>query len=215
MEKRATTEEICLQVFARAVAAVTHEIKNTLSIINENAGLLEDLAALADEDSGIPPGHLRSAAATIMKQVVRSNAIMKNLNTFAHSADTPFARVHLEQTLLLMVALTSRQAAMKKTAVSVSCPPDLGIHTHVFAFESLLYLALCRIYNGTASESTLQVEASDDHSLLTIRFSVPGQSASLFDTVSVDEAALAEKIRAVLGGEKGTFVIQFPPSAAK
>ena len=111
-------------------------------------GLLEDLAALAEEDSGVPSGHLQSAVSTIMKQVVRSNMIMKNLNTFAHSADTPFAQVNLEQTLLLMVALTARQAAMKKTAVSASCPPDLGIHTHLFSFESLVYLTLCRIYKG-------------------------------------------------------------------
>ncbi len=215
MENRANTDEICLQVFARALAAVTHEIKNTLSIINENAGLLEDLATLTDEDSAIPPGHLRSAVATIMRQVVRSNVIMKNLNTFAHSADTPFARVNLEQTLLLMVALTARQAAMKKTTVSASCPADLGIHTHVFSFESLVYLVLCRIYNVIASESTLQVKAVEDNSMLTISFSAPDQSVSLLDTVSADEASLAEKIGAVLAGENGRFVITIPVSAAQ
>ena len=215
MENRANTDEICLQVFAKALAATTHEIKNTLSIINENAGLLEDLVSLAEEDSGVPSGHIQSAVSTIMKQVVRSNMIMKNLNTFAHSADTPFAQVNLEQTLLLMVALTARQAAMKKTAVSAACPPDLRLHTHLFSFESLVYLTLCRIYGVVASESTLQLEAVENNSMITISFSVHDQSSSLLDTVSDDESSLAEKIGAVLAGEKDTFIIKLPASAAK
>ena len=215
MENRANSDEICLQVFAKALAATTHEIKNTLSIINENAGLLEDLATLADEDSGIPSGHIQSAVSTIMKQVVRSNMIMKNLNTFAHSADTPFAQVNLEQTLLLMIALTARQAAMKKIAVSAACPLELGIHTQVFSFESLVYLTLCRIYNAVASESTLQVEAVEDNAMIIISFSVHDQASSPLDTVSDDETSLAAKIGAALTGEKDTFVIKIPASAAK
>ncbi len=54
MEKT-TTDRVCVQVFAKISAAISHEIKNTLSIINENAGLLEDFAQMADEDGGESP----------------------------------------------------------------------------------------------------------------------------------------------------------------
>jgi nitrogen fixation/metabolism regulation signal transduction histidine kinase len=210
MTTSAHTQEICLQVFAKASAAITHEIKNTLSIINENAGLLEDLAAMADDDAGIPSGHLLSATATIMKQVARSNVIMKNLNTFAHSADIPFTTVNLETTLQLLIALTDRQAAMKKAAVSAACPPDLVVHTRVFTFESLIYLALRRIYDVIASQSTLQLEAARDNSDIVISFSATGQPLPVLGAASDDEAALAGDIGATLAGEQNRYVIRLP-----
>ncbi|MEE4166873.1 MAG: hypothetical protein V2I35_12795 [Desulfocapsaceae bacterium] len=204
------TQEICLQVFAKASAAITHEIKNTLSIINENAGLLEDLATMTDDDSGIPPGHLLSATSIIMKQVVRSNVIMKNLNTFAHSADIPFATVNLETTLRLLITLTDRQAAMKKAAVSATCPPDLAVHTHVFTFESLIYLALRRIYDVIANQSTLELEAARDNADIVISFSVTGQPLPALGNASDDEAALAQEIGATLAGEQDRYIIRLP-----
>lgn len=53
MEK-SNTDRACVLVFAKISAAISHEIKNTLSIINENAGLLEDYAQMA-EDGGESP----------------------------------------------------------------------------------------------------------------------------------------------------------------
>ena len=87
MEK-STTDRLCVQVFAKISASISHEIKNTLSIINENAGLLEDFAQMAEEGTGVAVERVRAVTKTIAKQVDRSNIIMKNLNRFAHSADS-------------------------------------------------------------------------------------------------------------------------------
>ena len=46
--KLETAAETGLQFFGKMTASISHEIKNVLAIINENAGLLEDLALLSD-----------------------------------------------------------------------------------------------------------------------------------------------------------------------
>ena len=47
-QKPENTSEMGLQFFGRMSASISHEIKNVLAIINENAGLLEDFSLMAD-----------------------------------------------------------------------------------------------------------------------------------------------------------------------
>jgi len=67
MEK-STPDRVCVLVFAKISAAISHEIKNTLSIINENAGLLEDYAQMAEQTGGLPLDRVLSITQTIAKQ---------------------------------------------------------------------------------------------------------------------------------------------------
>ncbi len=75
---------------------------------------------------------------------------MKNLNRFAHSADTSLAHGNLEETLSLVVALTNRQAAMKNITTSLVCPPDIALSTYLISFESLIYLTLLTLFQSSA-----------------------------------------------------------------
>lgn len=156
MEK-STPDRICVLVFAKISAAISHEIKNTLSIINENAGLLEDYAQMAEQSGGLPLDRVLSITQTIAKQVERSNIIMKNLNRYAHSGDTSLAHANLQETLSLVVALASRQAAMKEIHTTVECPHDIAICTHLISLESLIYLTLLTLYEDCAAGSTVTV----------------------------------------------------------
>jgi hypothetical protein len=211
MENTNNSNEICLRVFARASASISHEIKNTLSIINENAGLLDDLAGMTEEGGGVPPARVQSAVSSIMKQVVRSNMIMKNLNQFAHSADSFLAQADLAETLSLTVALTARQAAMKKTTVSNACPPGLSLHTYLFPLESLLYLILCRLCGRMPSEGgTLAIHASEDNSSIIIDMQVEKQESLLLEKTPDDERILAELIGVTCRYEDTKLIISFP-----
>ncbi|MBW2430934.1 MAG: sensor histidine kinase, partial [Deltaproteobacteria bacterium] len=51
-EKPEIMAETGLQFFSQISASISHEIKNVLAIINENAGLMEDFTLM--EDRGIP-----------------------------------------------------------------------------------------------------------------------------------------------------------------
>ena len=160
MKKKYDVDALYVEVFSKISAAVTHEIKNTLSIINENAGLLNDLAMMAGEGGGVPSGQVDSATATIAKQVTRSNTIMLNLNRFSHSGDTPVSQANLQEILQLMVALTSRQAASKSVTVSIHCPDDITITTCLLPLEALLFFVLDKLYDIASGGSTLCIEAT-------------------------------------------------------
>ena len=97
--------ETGLQFFGRISASISHEIKNVLAIINENAGLLEDLTFMANKGKPIDPDRLKRMAATVQKQIGRGDEILKNMNRFAHSIDETVAEVDLNQTIELIIAL--------------------------------------------------------------------------------------------------------------
>ncbi len=148
---------LCLQAFAGISAMVSHDLKNTLAIINENAGLLDDLALMAGESASVPSERVQGVAAKIAQQVVRSNTIIKNLNRFAHSGDAPVARAALGELLELMAALTARKAAMRNLTVSVECDPGHQVELAVFQLEALVYLILLVLYSKAAAGSTITV----------------------------------------------------------
>lgn len=170
-QQDATISQICIDTFGRIAASISHEIKNTLSIINENAGLLEDLAAMAGDNGGVSGERIKGATLSIARQVERSNIIMKNLNRFAHSGDVPIAWVNLQETLDLMVSLSSRQAAIKQVSVDHSCPPAITCRTKPMILEVLLYELFCRVYSSAEEKDDLLVEGGEQSSgiVITIR----------------------------------------------
>ena len=54
--------------FGKMSASISHEIKNALAIINENAGLLEDLTLLAEQGRPTDPERLKKLAGSIITQ---------------------------------------------------------------------------------------------------------------------------------------------------
>lgn len=198
MEQQDTTiSQICIDTFARIAASISHEIKNTLSIINENAGLLEDLAAMAGDDGGVSGERITGATSSIARQVERSNGIMKNLNRFAHSGDVPIAWVHLEEALKLVIELSARQAAMKKVGVTHTCPAGIECRTRPMEFSALLYELLCRIYNSAEEEADLLIEGSEQAGAIVVRIR-PGERYTSWSLPAPDSRLLP--LIAYLGG---------------
>ena len=106
-----------LQFFGKMTASVSHEIKNVLAIVNENAGLLGDLALMAERGAAIEPQRLNDMSRTVMKQVRRADAIAKNMNRLAHSVDESTRTIDLNDTLETLVALSHRFASLRDVGV--------------------------------------------------------------------------------------------------
>lgn len=141
--KLETVAETGLQFFGKMTASISHEIKNVLAIINENAGLLEDLVLMSDRGAAIEPQRLKNMSRTVMKQVSRADAIMKNMNRLAHSVDESIKTIDLNDILELLVALSHRFADMRDVTVD----PKLGespimVRTSPFLLMNLLWLCL-------------------------------------------------------------------------
>jgi C4-dicarboxylate-specific signal transduction histidine kinase len=135
--------ETGLQFFGKMTASISHEIKNVLAIINENAGLLEDLALMANRGAAIETQRLENMSRVVKKQVDRADAIMKNMNRLAHSIDESIKTIDLNDLLELLVALSGRFASTRGVAVQPKLNEGpLRLKTSPFFLMNLLWLCL-------------------------------------------------------------------------
>jgi nitrogen fixation/metabolism regulation signal transduction histidine kinase len=209
--EQTNTDRACVLVFAKISASISHEIKNTLSIINENAGLLEDFAQMAEEDGGVAVERVYAVTKTIAKQVDRANLIMKNLNRFAHSADTSLAHGSLDELLQLVVALTGRQADMKKLTTTLTCPPGVALTTYLIFLESLVYLTLLTLFKTAEENSEIAIEAINEGTTINMSFTLHDNAdLSVISYPDIEQKLLAEQLGASWKCDKNRLFLSFP-----
>ncbi len=145
-----------LQFFGKVSASISHELKNVLAIINENAGLLEDLTFAAQRGSAIDPERLSRMAANLFKQIHRADDILKNMSRFAHSVDQFSTQVNLHELTGLVASLAGRPAAMRKVSLEMATPREpVTLTTNPFLLENLVWLCLEFAIAATSADRTL------------------------------------------------------------
>ena len=163
--------ETGLQFFGRISASISHELKNVLAIINENAGLLEDYTLMADRGKPIDPVRLKMMAAAVKKQIVRADGIIKNMNRFAHSIDETFTDVDLSQIIEQFMALTGRFATMRGVKVDLQLPTSrITIPTSQYFLMNLLWLCLDFCMSAIGDEKRLKLVVEETQNSVRIRF---------------------------------------------
>ncbi len=152
-----------LMFFGEVSASVSHDIKNVFAIINEDAGLLEDLSLMVEKGMPIDPAKLAGIASKIQKQIKRGDAIVKNMNTFAHSIDDPVRSIELNQTLRLVYELLKRKLASRGVDIEISDAPSVTVSSDPFAFEMLMARSLGMAMDcaGKNGKVVIRVEARD------------------------------------------------------
>ncbi|MEJ2236131.1 MAG: hypothetical protein P8X67_19675, partial [Syntrophobacterales bacterium] len=107
----------------KVTASLSHEIKNTLAIINESVGLMGDLL-LQDAPENWPQySRLTELTASIEEQVQRSADIIKRLNQFAHSMDKSLVDIDLNELVQEITTLAQRFARLKRVQLGVEAAP--------------------------------------------------------------------------------------------
>lgn len=160
------------QFYGKMSASISHEIKNVLAIINENAGLLKDLVYMAEKGSEIDPQRLQRVSDLIAKQVNRADTIVKNMNTFAHSVDDTVKTVNTNEIIDTVIALSSRFADMKGVILKwSSSDPEVTITTKPFLLEYLLWLCLDFAMDIAGSGGQIVIEAQKEAEKALISFS--------------------------------------------
>ena len=132
-----------IQFFGKMAASISHEIKNVLAIINENAGLLEDICFMAERGRPIDPGRLKRLSGSVKDQIRRADHIMTVMNRFAHSVDEASVSIDVSEVVELLVSLSARFVAMRGVVLEVgkSAGP-VAITTCPVALLNLLWLCL-------------------------------------------------------------------------
>jgi C4-dicarboxylate-specific signal transduction histidine kinase len=210
-----TIAETGLQFFGKMTASISHEIKNVLAIINENAGLLEDFTLMAGRGKSIDPARLKMMAAVVKKQIDRADGILKNMNRFAHSIDETVTDVDLNQTIEQFMALTDRFAAMRGVKVDLQ-PPENPITTQTspFFLMNLLWLCLDFCMSASGGEKRVELVVEETENSVRIRFRrLAGLSEALLETFpSEREKNVLDVLAADLTAEPacGEIVLRLP-----
>jgi len=157
----------------RMAAGVAHEINNPLAIINENAGLIRDLAAMKNE----PPKKERlvKIAEIITNSVERCSTITHRLLGFAKRMDPLIERIHLGSLVEEVLSFQGKEAENRGIAINVDIPDrfpainsDRGQLQQVFL--NILSNAFAAVEDGGRidialkqdDEKTVSVTISDD-----------------------------------------------------
>jgi len=206
-----------LTFFSRVSAAVSHEIKNVLAIINENAGLLEDLVLMSHKGFPLSPERLDRLADTIQTQIKRADVIVKTMNRFAHSADHPVDEVDLHAATVFITGLCKRMLRSKEIEINV-VPPEspVRIQTSLFYLQELIFVCIESMVSDPRHIGVIGVEFRKMSSGAEIRFACESSLQNPFFVNSVASRAnsLMKYIEArpVDDRDKNSFGIQLPES---
>jgi light-regulated signal transduction histidine kinase (bacteriophytochrome) len=204
-----------VQFFGRMSASISHELKNVLAIINENAGLLGDLTLMADRGTSVDPERLRKISLAVTGQVRRADAIIRNMNRFAHSTDEALISVDLNEVMDLVLALAGRLAANRCVSLELSPSVEpVAITTAFFPLENLIWLCLeyCMNKGGAGTTVRIRVKGGANRNGVEFTFS-EGQSGDIAAFFPGDrEKALLDILKAdlALNRENGCLNLILP-----
>jgi len=160
-----------VRFFGEISASVSHEIKNVLAIINENAGLLQDMVMMIEKGMPLSPERLSKLAQSILRQVSRGDRIVKGMNQFAHSADHPTETVDIGEVIQFITMLASRLIAMRGDTPQVDVPTSaITAVTNRFFLEDLVWTCLCRAMDACAHDQKVCIVAERIEDTARIRF---------------------------------------------
>ncbi len=211
--------DTALKFFGNMTASISHEVKNVLAIINENAGLLGDLCVMAEKGHPIDPARIKTASQKIIKQVQRGDTIIKNLNKFAHSIDEPDCDVNINEILFLILGLSERTAVMRGVKLEIDEKAEpVVVTTNPFLLETLVWFFLDYAMCAAGKEKTVCFNAEKKQDKAVIVFSklkgLPGlqpdnfpgeREKALLATLSAEATidVAEEKINIFIGFHKG------------
>lgn len=112
-----------LKFFGAMTASISHEIKNSMAVINEHAGLLKDLVAHARQGYDMDIERLERLADTMQRQVGRADGIIRSMNRLGHSVDRIGPPANLNELLPLAAVLFRRMANRCNARLETRLPP--------------------------------------------------------------------------------------------
>jgi len=142
-----TTDPVCwksvseegLRFFGEMSASVSHEIRNKLAVINEKAGLVQDIALAMKSGRSIDPDRLELQAGKIIEQIRKANQIVGALNRLAHSIDATGIRIDLADLIGLVVELYGRKTAQAEITIDAAVPAgSVSLITSPFLLQDLI-----------------------------------------------------------------------------
>lgn len=207
--------EAGLQFFGRMSASISHELKNALAIIKENSGLLGDYINMMGKGASVDPDRFQTIAQRIETQTRRADAIIKDLNQFAHTVDHPHKSVDLNQILEMLAALHRRPAAMLQVGLDIStADSSVVITTSPFLLLNALGLILAFALKTVPAGGVVTISAGPSESGAEINFVRSNAPADLpsdeFQTEHQNALLTALGAEAIIEEGDGRIIVRLP-----
>ena len=202
-----------LAFFGKMSACISHEIKNHLAIINEQTGLLGDLLLMAERGRSLDTGRLKELGQDISRQVTRADQAVKSLNRLAHSVDEAHCVLDLNETVGLLVSISTRIASVKGLRLEMDFPTSsVKVESSPFFLMCIVFLYLDAAMSASSEgQVAMSVKDMGDVGEITISgsFEDPVQSS---EAVPAPIRVLQEKLGLTvdLDGRLGAIVIRVP-----
>ncbi|MGD9213148.1 MAG: hypothetical protein PVI90_20370 [Desulfobacteraceae bacterium] len=203
----------CLQFFGTMAASISHEIKNRMAIINEQAGLLTDFIKMAENGRPLDSQRLERLAAAVKAQVSLTDVIIKNMNQFAHSVDHMNKLVDLKETLGLAVALFKRKSEGCGLRLEIQTPQTpFTVETSPFLLMNLIWICLLPLITEKQQDQLLTFMYEKCKNKFHVNLVLDGVMPSKELLFSKAAISLAEMLGATLtlNAERNILKIELP-----
>jgi C4-dicarboxylate-specific signal transduction histidine kinase len=132
-----------LAFFGAVTASLSHDLNNAIAIIEQTAGLLEDLILGCEGDQAVAKDQLQRIVDRIGKQTKRSAVIVHRLNAFAHSVDEPEREIDLNDLTENVAALANRMTDRRRARLEIR-PSNAApkIQSNPFRVQQAVYCSL-------------------------------------------------------------------------
>ena len=153
-----------LAFFGKVNASISHELKNVMAIISETAGLLGDLSEMARGGAPVDPDMLTSSTDSIIEEIQRGFATIRQMNRFAHSVDTPVLSVDLMEILDLVRNLSGYLSFAGKTNLHAGEGSAFVATTCPFILQAIVYQAVVQTFQnaGPGAELDISVQSKNE-----------------------------------------------------
>jgi len=170
-------------------ASATHEIKNSLAVIKESAGLLEDLALMTDKGIPLSPEKIISIGKRIAKHVERTNNTVTTMNRLAHSTDRFVTSVNIVETLGFLKTITTRLTSNRGMTLHItSTGDDPVLLTSPFLLKQLVWQCICFLMDEMPDAKEIQINIAESDRNVILVFKGVSVSKEAFDLFASDGA---------------------------
>jgi C4-dicarboxylate-specific signal transduction histidine kinase len=157
--------------FGDVSAAISHEINNRLAVINEKAGLLNDLAAMLARGREVDPARIDDQSRKIVEQVRLAKQVVGRLNRFAHSVDVGQSTIEVRDLLEFLAALYQRKAAAAEVELSITgTSGDQTVTGRPFLLQTLVGRGLDIAIASADDTKAVEVSAETSGNRLRVRY---------------------------------------------
>ena len=153
--------------FGKIGADVSHEMRNVLAIVGENAGLLDDQISLAERGTALDGEKLKKLSARITRQITRGIQTMERFSRFAHAAFEEAASSDLTALTKTVAALAERHVVLACCTLETDIPDKpIPVKANPFSLQHAVFSAI-----------ELILESLEDGQVLTIKLAGRGATA--------------------------------------